>query len=217
MRPRAAGLSIMRMHVLVFVAIGGLGMTIVGAARGRPAPAPAEKVRMIPLESCYATEGVSGCPHLKRVGEPYAFDLNELIRDNRTGASNVALVRGKDIAAAVKAARWTFAAGMRADAPVPPNPSDTKAEPLPLWLVAYFGMGPSNPGFGRVQPAEVRGQTVRVAYARARSAGGVTTDEVPYYLWVPLGDAQAGTYTLELFDADRKDVTLLRRVAVAER
>jgi len=205
----------MRMRALALLAAGALG---VASAPGQPPPKsnpPAEKVRMIPLESCYATEGVSGCPHVKRVDEPYSFDLNELIRNNRTGASNVALVRGKDIAGAVKATRWTFAASHRADIPVPPNPGDTKADSMPLWLVAYFGMGPSNPGFGRVQAAEVRGQTVRVAYALARSAAGATQDEVHYYLWVPLRQAGAGTYTLELFDANGKDVTLLRRVAVA--
>ena len=51
-------------------------------------------------------------------------------------------------------------------------------------------------------------------YARRRSDTDVTTDVVPYYAWVPLGQAQAGTYTLELFDADRKDVMLQRRVAL---
>jgi hypothetical protein len=75
---------------------------------------------------------------------------------------------------------------------------------------------PSNPGFGRVQAAEVRGQTVRVTYSRARP-GDATRDEVHYYLWVPLAQAGAGTYALELFDDDRKEVTLLRRVAVRER
>jgi hypothetical protein len=208
----------MRMKAFALAAAGALGVVSIPGQPPTPAaPVPAEKVRMIPLESCYATRGVSGCPHLKRVGEPYSFDLNELIRDNRAGASNVALVRGKDIAGAVKATRWIFAAGRRADTPVAPKPDDTKAELLPLWLVAYFGMGPSDPGFGRVQAAEVRGQTVRVAFARARSNGEVTMDEVRYYVWVPLGQFQAGTFTLELFDADRKDVTLQRRVVVGER
>src|SRR5438874_1357268 len=138
----------MRIPASVFVAAGALGMA---SALGQQPPKvepPAEKVRMVPLESCYATEGVSGCPHLRRGGgQPYSFDLEELIRNNRTGASNVVLVRGKDIAGAVKATRWTLAASHPADVPVPPKPGDTTAEPLPLWLVAYFGMGPSNPGF----------------------------------------------------------------------
>jgi hypothetical protein len=173
-------------------------------------------VRTIPLESCYATEGVSGCQHLRRGGgEQYSYDLGELFRDNRAGASNVVLVRGKDIAGAVKATRWTFTAGRRADTPVLSDPSDIASEPPPLWLVAYFGVGSSEPGFGRVQAAEVRGQTVRVAYSRARP-NDQTRDVVHYYVWVPVGRAGAGTYALELFDADRKAATLLRRVAVAE-
>jgi hypothetical protein len=123
-------------------------------------------------------------------------------------------VRGKDIAEVVKATRWIFTAGRQADTPAPPDPGAPQADLLPLWLIAYFGTGPSFPGFGRVQAAEVRGQTVRVTYFRARS-NKTTSDRRHYYLWVPLGRDGAGTDVLELFDADRKQVTLLRHVAVA--
>jgi hypothetical protein len=103
---------------------------------------------------------------------------------------------------------------VRADAPVLPNPSDTQTGPLPLWMVAYFGMGPSDPGFGRVHAAEIRGRTVRVTYSRAH-AKRVSTDVQHYYFWAPLGKADAATYALELFDADRNEVTLMRRVVVS--
>jgi len=180
-----------------------------------PAPKAEEPKKTIPLESCYATSAVSGCQIIRDGGdEPYAFDLGELFRGNQAGPSNVVLVRGKDIAEAVRATRWTFTSGLRADAPVPPNPSESKAEALPLWLVAYFGMGPSDPGFGRVHAAEIRGRTVRVTYSRAH-ANKLTTDDAHYYLWVPLGKPEAGTYALELFDAARNEVTLMRRVVVS--
>lgn len=207
----------MRTRTLVLVAAGAAGVV---SALGQPPPkadAPVEQVRTIPIDSCYATNGVSGGKHISDGSEePYALDLGELIRGNRSGASNVALVRGKDIAGAVRATRWTFATSYGADAPVRPDPGNTNEEPLPFWLVAYFGAGPSHPGFGQVQSAEVRGHTVRVVFRRAQ-ANKMTKDVCRYYIWVPLGQAETGTYALELFDADRKQVTLLRRVTVAER
>jgi hypothetical protein len=206
----------MRMRAFTLVAAGALGMAPVLGQQPPKANPPAGKVRMIPLETCYATLGVGGCQFITDGGgTPYAFDLGELIHNHRAGASNVALVRGKDIVDAVQATRRIFAAGRRADTPVAPNPSDTKAEPLSLWLVAYFGMGPSTPGFGRVQAVEVRGQTICVMYTRAQALKA-TADVCHYYVWVPLGSFKAGTYALELFDADRKEVTLLRRVTIAE-
>ena len=35
-----------------------------------------------------------------------------------------------------------------------------------------------------------------------------------YFVWVPLGPIAAGSYTLELYDNDRKDVLLTRRTFV---
>ncbi|MFO0808028.1 MAG: hypothetical protein U0746_05355 [Gemmataceae bacterium] len=141
------------------------------------------------------------------------FDLGELYKEYRAEASNMALVRGRDIGEAVKATRRAFAASVRTDAQVLANPDNAKVESSSLWLVVYFGMGPSTPGFGRVQSTEVRSQTIRVAYSRARP-GAATADIVFYYLWVPLGKAGAGAYALELFDADRNEVTLLRHTVV---
>jgi hypothetical protein len=181
---------------IAFVFFGAM-LAIVLAAGMIPSQPPAgkaeEPINNIPLESCYATAGVSGCRIIRDGGEnPYSLDLGELFRGNKAGASNVALVRGKDVADAVKATRWTLTAGLRADAPIPPNPSDIKAAAgLPIWLVAYLGAGSSNPGFGRVHAAEVRGRTVRVTYSRARS-NTKTDDVVQYYLWMPLGRAEAG-------------------------
>ncbi len=176
-------------------------------------------LRAIPLESCYATPGVrGGCKLITDGGrEPHGFDLSELYRENLArggGAMNVALVRGGDIAAAVKATRRAFAADWQTDTTVPASPNDGKGGP-PLWLVAYFGCGSSHPGYGWVQAVEVRGQVVRVAYAPESKDRAATQDTVFFYLWAPLGRAGAGTYALELFDADKKEVTLLRHVAVA--
>src|SRR5262245_48083720 len=200
-----------------FLFCGGmLALVVAGAAISSQPPAGTEEAtKTIPLESCYATFGGSGCQFILRGGDrPHAADLEELLRNNRAGASNLALVRGKDIAQAVRATRWTFSAGQRAEAPALPNPDRDESEGLPLWLAVYFGTGSSEPGFGRVHAAEIRGKTVRVTYSRAKSHK-VTADVVHFYLWVPLGRPEAGSYALELFDAVRNEVTLMRRVTVA--
>jgi hypothetical protein len=62
---------------------------------------------------------------------------------------------------------------------------------------------------------EVRGTTVRFTYTKWRAFGGPTVI-YHYFAWAPLGDARAGTYILELYDADRKEVMLMRRVVVTE-
>jgi hypothetical protein len=181
-----------------------------------PAGKSEEPTKTIPLESCYATPEVSGCTHVKRGGgEAYSFDLEELIRGNNTGASNAALVHGKDIADAVKATRRVFASSAGAGSSVSPDSNDADTRALPLWMVAYFGMRPSRPGFGNVHAAEIRGRTVRVTFSRAH-ANKKSLDIRQYYFWAPLGKADAKSYALELFDAMRNEVMLLRRVVVAK-
>jgi hypothetical protein len=169
---------------------------------------------MIPLESCYATFGGIGM-YLKQnlcQSPAYMHDLTQ-IQANQRGASNATLVRGDDIADAVKATRNTFASIMPADMPVTPDPS-AKASPRPLWLVAYLGSSSGSAGW-QVQAVDVHGTTVRLTYTKWKARGGPTSI-LQYFVWAPLGDARAGTYTLELYDADRKEVMLMRRVVVTE-
>src|SRR5262245_9778717 len=123
---------LMRTPALSLLAAGACGVLSAAAAvLGCPAPTPPEAVRTIPLEPCYATFGGSGCQFIFHGGDkPYAFDLGELFRNHQAGASNVALVRGKDITEAVKATRLTFTGALRADTPARPDSGETKAEPL---------------------------------------------------------------------------------------
>src|SRR4029078_2139955 len=83
-----------------------------------PPEAP-EETRAIPLESCYANFGRGGWKIIRDDSrEPYGYDLAQLFRDHKGGASNIVLVRGNNIAAAVKATRWAFTAGRWADTPI---------------------------------------------------------------------------------------------------
>jgi hypothetical protein len=180
----------------------------------QPHAGKAEEVtRSIPLESCYATPEISGCIAIKLSRERYSFDFEELKRGHNAGASNLALVHGKDIAEAINATRSLFTSGVRADSPVQPNLAVTPTGPLPIWMIAYFGMGPSEPGFGMIHAAQIRGRSIRVSYSRAHAVR-VSTDVRHYYFWAPLGEIGAGTYALELFDAVRNEVLLMRRVIV---
>src|SRR5262245_59315682 len=113
------------MRVSIPILFSGAILAAIFSASMIPSQPPAGKAedgtRTIPLESCYATPDVSGCTHLKRGGgETYSFDLQELIRGNNSGASNAALVRGKDIADAVRATRRVFTSAVGAGASVSP-------------------------------------------------------------------------------------------------
>jgi hypothetical protein len=77
--------------------------------------------------------------------------------------------------------------------------------------VAYLGVAGSEPLEWRVKSAEVQRHVVRLTYTKE---GARTHDLHPYFVWVPLGELKAGTYTLELFEQDLKKVTLSRRVTV---
>jgi hypothetical protein len=82
------------------------------------------KVQTIPLDSVYSTNGQEKLkPVSRRLEEPYGMDLEELYRNSQgMGASNIFLVRGDDLAAAVKATRRVFTGYRSADVPV--NPED---------------------------------------------------------------------------------------------
>jgi RNA polymerase sigma factor (sigma-70 family) len=147
----------------------------------------------------------------KQYVEPYGPDLAVLERENRGGASNVFLVRGKDLTEAVKATREVLAASRPADTPAVANQPSKEDR---LWVVAFFGVAGSSPPAWRVRSVDVfGGMTVRISYAKRQSE---TNDEHQYFIWVPFGQREAGTYTLELFDADTGEVTLTRRCMVPD-
>jgi hypothetical protein len=43
-----------------------------------------------------------------------------------------------------------------------------------------------------------------------------TLDQHPYHCIAPLGDLSPGNHVLELFDADARELTLLRRITIKE-
>jgi hypothetical protein len=179
-----------------------------------PAEAP-EETRVIPLQSCYATFAGSGCKVIRRDRrEPYGYDLEQLFQDHKGGASNVVVVRGNDIGAAVRATRWAFTTGRSAEEPVSPYLDGREGKGELLWLAAYVGSGSSTPVWG-VRAAELKGRMARLPYYPVRPPNA-TNDQWHYFVWVPLGEPKTGTYTVELSHAERQEATLLRRVRVLE-
>ena len=53
--------------------------------------------------------------------------------------------------------------------------------------------------------------TIRLTYEVGQSEND---DLHQYFAWAPLGDLEAGIYSLELIDASEAEVTLMRRVVV---
>jgi hypothetical protein len=198
--------------VMVMLAAVVLLLQLQHETLAAPPETPAER-RVIAPGSCYATFEGSGCKTLIRnPDEPHGYDLAQLLRDHKGGPSNVILVRGNDIAAAVRATRFAFTGGRSADTPVPQYNDGRQGEGESLWLVAYLGTSSSTP-IWRVNSAEVRDCVARLTYSRLRPRQ-VTTDSWHYFVWVPLGQPKAGGHIVELYEADLREVVLTRRVFV---
>lgn len=181
--------------------------------QGRPAgkvpePEP-EGAKIIPLKSIYSTNGQEGLKMVRGGDtEGYHHHLNLLRRECRSGASNVFLVRGDDFATAVKSTWQVFRCGCSAD--VPKGPSDDQGQ-RSLWLVAFLGIDGSSPPAWLLKGAVQKGNVIRLSVAQPERLA-VSADLYHYFVWVPLGKLEASTYTLELFNAEQGEVTLVRRV-----
>ncbi len=169
------------------------------------------KAKQVPLKSVYTTSDQQGLSKV-RLGEGskgFQNQFGELYRGSiRIGASNVFLARGHDVTAAVRAAWEVFTHGIPADKPVS---ADYPPKSDEIWLVAYLGIEGSGPPAYQVQSIEVSGTDIRLTY---KHPGAGTNDLHPYFYWAQVGRLVAGTYKLQLFDADQKQVTLMRRVQV---
>lgn len=195
-----------------------------GVDRGLPSKeAPPDQPGQIPLHAIYSTNGQDGLRPMnpgflleedgtRKYVEPYGLFLDEMHSQFRAGGPNVLLVRGKDITAAVRAT-WLAHLGSRPfDRPVDPEDG---TEGAPLWLGVYFGTTGSEPPAWLVEGARREESAIRLSYVKPQWPRR-TKDLHQYFAWVPLGRLEAGDYALELFDAAKRQVTLLRRVSVAQ-
>jgi hypothetical protein len=198
----------------ILVVFATAGVVFLAGERSSSAGKEREKeVDKIPLKSIYSTNGQKGLIAVKQALEkPSGKQLNILRRDFPGGASNVVMVRGKNLTAALLATRWAFTGSRSADVAIDP---DDGSKDAPLWMVAYLGNAGSSPPYWLIGAMERKGKTVRLKFAKDKSMGGRTKDSHHYFIWVPLGKLGAGTYNLELYDEDKEQVILLRRVTVS--
>ena len=163
------------------------------------------ETKKIALESIYSTNGQKG---LKAVEQK---EMGELYRQSiKMGASNVFLARGDDIVAAIQASWEVFTGGQPVSEPAS-SVGNSKSEQY--WFVAYLGVsGPG--GAWLVKSVEVKGENIRLTFT---NPGSKLNELHPYFVWVPLGKLKPTLYSLELFEADQQQATILRRVAVPEK
>lgn len=137
--------------------------------------------------------------------------LRQILHETQGGASNAFLVDATDASDAVNASFRVLVGSGGAEIPVPVDKPDLLRGSL--WLVVYLGSGPSNPTWWTVEGVTVDKARVVLSYRKPKPQPA-TDDRRRYYYWVPLGKLDQETYEIQLFDADKGVVTLMRRVEV---
>ena len=179
--------------IAIFVVLSASGLILaaqLGAFEG-------DETRVIPVGSAYATFTQEG---LKSLDEPVDNDVLSTIQE---APQQMVLCCGGDIGAAVKASAKSFSVAEEASPSIVGSANET------LWVAAYLGSEGSIPPAYRLRDIEVKGKTIRVAYERDESPVR-SCDLRPYMFWVPVGQVEAGIYTLELFDKVAERATLTR-------
>jgi hypothetical protein len=145
---------------------------------------------------------------MQRVGE--LFQRANEQEFGHSGASNAFLVDAANLNDAVGATGRILLGSRAADIPASNELGPVSGR---QWLVAFLGAAHSSPVRWVVEKVAVTENNIRLTYHKPESAIA-TSDIHRYYYWVPLGKLAPGTYQVELFDADEKAVTLMRRVKV---
>jgi hypothetical protein len=140
--------------------------------------------------------------------------LSQRLNAFSSGASNVFMVDAPSPQDAFKASLSVLEGAHTANYSAPVN----KAQPIRgnHWLVAYLGLGPSEPCFWIVESIEINADQIQLKYHQAK-AGTITADVARYYYWIPLGTLQPGPYQLNLLNSADDTVTLSRRVTIQTR
>jgi hypothetical protein len=176
----------------------------------RERPAPNAEIR---LGVVYSTGEQEGLHFVTRRGalKPYTADLATLDLTNGVGPRNVFLVYGNDFVQAANATRQVMTGRQPADIPA----KGEGVSGAPLWVAVYLGEAGSSPPHWLLWSVERSERRLRISYGLNPDPGR-SEDRLKFYSWIPLNEPGGGEYTLELFDVDKKLVTLARRVVVPE-
>jgi len=173
----------------------------------------ANQKRTIPLSEIITTGPQKDLQNIDSVlGQAEAYDgFMMRFRNVDDGSSNVFLVDAIKLRGALAASSNVLFGSRSADTPAPkerPNP-----ERGSHWLIAYLGTGPSEPTWWTVESVIVDKAKVILSYRKTKPRPA-TDDVRVYFYWIPLGKLDRGDYQVELVDADKGAVTLMRRVEV---
>jgi hypothetical protein len=169
--------------------------------------------RSIPLTSIFTTSPQGGVQAFEVVFPKEGERRKQFQRISAfsSGASNLFLVDATNPLDAFKASLSVLEGSHSADTPAPVNTADP--ERGSHWLVAYLGVGPSQPVWWVVESVTVNRNAIRVNYHQPK-ASIVTRDVWKFYYWIPVGTLDPGKYQLEFYNTKEKAVTLSRRVTV---
>ena len=160
--------------------------------------------QLLPIKEAWEKDG-------KQLPDVFSNAIRQ-IHGISNGASNAFLVDATNTQDCISASLSVLTGWRSADTPAPVN--TTKPLRGSHWMIAYLGAGPSTPTWWTVESVAVAKDKVTLSYKAAKPSPA-TGDVRPYLYWIPLGKLAPGTYELQLFDADRGAVTLLRRVQVS--
>lgn len=182
-------------------------------------PVTGDEPRTIPFADVYAIlpqEGMNGAKATSNAdGVPTAkhgASLQRLLGNFKNAGSNVFLVQGESDVEAMEASEHAFAGYVGTERPIAKRDYDPKGT---HWMVAYLGAGSSTPVY-EIDSITQEGNRIRLTFNRPQPPI-VTLDIRRYLYWIPLGKLAAGDYELELFDANREIIVLMRRVEVGPR
>jgi hypothetical protein len=213
-----------RYETIIVIALSTLGAGLdaaphpTGTRRANTAPGSTSRWKddtaatAVPLQSVCTTSPQKGLLRLsaelassekgrKKYKEPYGAFLDNILRKYRSGASDIFFVARDDLTDAVARTQFILTRDY-----APPGMQGRKR-----WVVAYLGVGANETPSWTVQGIEVSKERVRVKYTKHERAGDQTT---PYVFWIPVGELMQGSYSLQLFDANRNETVVSRREIV---
>jgi hypothetical protein len=191
-----------------------------GATGLAAAPIREEPEQVIPLNTvvatCHYDQGVLEVPWKLFAGDD---NLAQLFSPLKVGPSNLLLVTGSDIEAAVRATRNEYIGGARADVlrlPRLAGRGEAEGGRVKLWAFFHFGAAQTGPIEWAVKRVAVRGAQVRVTVTRPTPAerARVLLDHKVYMVWVPLGEPTEKAYTLQAYDETNRVTMMTRHVMI---
>jgi hypothetical protein len=159
--------------------------------------------RVIPLSTVSSTFGPSKS---HRVPDAPRRKIGNRLKTE----SDVFLVRGDDLSAALDATERRVLENAPADVVIAPkgNPAHKG-----VWIAIYLGAAGSSPPRWRLDSIRMEGRLICVRFSDA--GGGHTDDIHAYWAWAPLGELSPGTYSVSLINTSTNE-TLQQTIEVGE-